>query len=85
MSLLRTRPRLPVYRPELPPAPVLAEIVAPDFDQRFDACVAVTATIWGHGYRMCRTPLEKREWMTAYCEYLKQLMAACSGPTGRGP
>jgi len=64
-------------RPALPDASTLAEIVVPDFDQRFAACAAVAAGIWGHGYRMCRTPLEQREWMAARIRHLERLLAAC--------
>jgi len=66
--------RAATYRPAPPPASMLREIVIPHFDQRFDACVAVCATIWGYGLRMCRTPLERKAWMAAYFEHLDMLL-----------
>jgi hypothetical protein len=77
MSLAAAQPRAVTFRPGQPPeSSILREVVTPNFDQRFDACVAVTATIWAYGFRMCRTPVERREWMDAYAGHLEMLRSA---------
>lgn len=65
------------YRAPAVPVSVLAEVASPHFGQRFDACVAVSATVWGHGLRSCRTPAEVREWMDSYLEHLELTRDAC--------
>lgn len=77
MSLAHQSPRGVTFRPgPALEASILREVVTADFDQRFDACVAVTATIWGYGFRMCRTPVERAEWMDAYYEHLGMVRSA---------
>lgn len=63
---------------------ILAEVTSPNFDQRFDACVAVSATIWGYGLRMCRDPSEVRRWMNEYLDHLGMTRAACLNYRGEG-
>lgn len=78
MSLLPRRPI--IYRPGPPPNSVLTEIVLPDFTQRFDACAAVSATIWGHGYRMCRTNAEHAAWIARLVDHMEGIRAALPNP-----
>jgi len=78
MSLLSSS-RAAAYRPAPPPASILRELVVEGFDQRFDACVAVAATVWGYGLNMCRTVAERRAWMDAYFEHLRLALSARSG------
>lgn len=78
MSLSHASSRSVTYRPGPPPASILREIVVSDFNQRFDACVAVAATIWGYGYRMCRTPMEQKAWMDDYFEHLDMIRTSRS-------
>jgi hypothetical protein len=82
VSLSHASHRAVTYRPGPPPASILREIVVADFNQRFDACVAVAATIWGYGFRMCRTPVERSEWMAAYFEHLDMLLSSRSRVRG---
>jgi hypothetical protein len=77
MSLAIDPTRSVTFRPGPPlEASILREVVTPDFDQRFDACVAVTATVWSYGFQMCRTPMERREWMDAYHDHLEMVRSA---------
>lgn len=71
------------HRPAPLAVTILAELVAEDFERRRTACEAAASTIWGYGYRACRTPAEQREWVTAYVKYLQGLLDAHLTPTDR--
>jgi hypothetical protein len=80
MSLSHASHRAVTYRPGPPPPSesILREIVIADWRRRFDACVAAAATVWGYGFRMCRTPVEQKAWMDAYFEHLDMIRSSRS-------
>lgn len=59
-------------RPALSPK-LLDEVVVGDLDQRFAACIAVTAAVWGHGFRACSCSAERAVWMERYREHLEAM------------
>lgn len=61
------------FRPKMPPATILEEIVCDDAARRFRACEAVCATIWGAGLNSCATLAERRSWQLSYAEHLARL------------
>lgn len=72
-------PRVTQRHPTPPSSTLLLrEINVSHFGQRFDACVAAAATVWGYGYQLCRTPMEQKAWMDAYFEHLDLLCSTRS-------
>jgi hypothetical protein len=67
-----------IYRPAMPAASILDEIVCDNFKQRFAACKAVERTIWDHGMQACRDSVERAAWQTQYRAHLEQLCTAWS-------
>ena len=68
------RPRMPAtYRPRMPAATILDEIDCDDIDRRWNACVAVCATVWGAGLNSCASIAERHSWQHRYAEHVAQL------------
>jgi hypothetical protein len=55
----------------LPPSSALLdEISSPHFNHRWNACIALDATVWSKGYAAC-TPEEQELWLERLVEYLE--------------
>lgn len=73
------------YRPKMPSATILDEIVCDDPWRRFRACEAVCATIWGAGLNSCASAVERRRWQLSYAEHIARLAVAHAHETTPRP
>jgi len=73
------------YRPKMPSATILDEIVCNDLSRRFRACEAVCATVWGAGLNSCVSVAERHRWQLGYAEYISRLAIAHAHETTPRP
>ena len=67
-----------LHRPRAKPPSIFDEISG-DLDNRWEACVALTAEAWGRGLRACTCQAERTEWLgrtTNYFNTVRKLFIA---------
>ena len=58
-----------LHRPRTEPPSIFDEISGGDLDNRWRACVALTAEVWGCGLRACTCQAERTEWLGRTTDY----------------
>ena len=56
--------------------PSVFDEISGDLDNRWEACVALTAEVWGRGLRACSCQAERTEWLGRTADYFEQARAA---------